>query len=557
MSAASLVFQKALAEHIDKHKDIDPIAKAQLQSLSLEWIIHHNNNHHNHDNRQTDTEINDDDDDHDDDHDGDDDKIKKGKEKENGKDLNYSAATPSLSPPKQSTTTRKQRRINGTLQISNDHIVLSFHSSCEWEWQDHDDDGGDGDNDDTNNDDENDGKPKKGKQRQNDSYRKMNFQIYVSARFSTPPNSTISTSTNTIDVIPSSSLLSSVPATTRRSSNSKNNNSRQQQRKEQRRNDKIRAGIQKRMMMDAYIHPLLRKGGGGGIDGGGERRKRSQTNVTDEDDEDDAELERVDGLLLCEGMVQQGMPKLETTCTKQPSSPQPILPFLAERVYVSEHALEGIQRALFSELAVTTISLVPDGTSSTTISASGGTTNDTEDNDNGNNHNNNNDTNDDDDGVGGGGGHTNITIMQLLLDMPYLPRPHSSRSMTAAAYYKHCLKLLGATTRSSRTATATEASSGSSSTTDLSVENHSNNPKLSRGGISSGGDEEGQERIANMLAERIALRLLEDVTVDACVKEGEDELLGQLNLMDDDTHDEDEELEQKHRPPHGKKAQRR
>jgi len=229
-----------------------------------------------------------------------------------------------------------------------------------------------------------------------------------------------------------------------------------------------------------------------------------------------------------------------------------MLPFLAE------HALEGIQRALLSELAVTTISLlVLGGTSSTTISASGGT-NDTEDNEIGNNHNiinNNNDSdNNDDDDCVEGGGHTNIAIMQLLLDMPYLPRPHSSYSMAAAAYYQHYLKHLGAT-RSSRRAPATAASSRS--TTDLSVENHNNNPKLSRGGVSSGcGDEEGQERIANMLAERIALRLLEDVTVDACVKEGEDELLGELNLLDDNNHDEDDEREQKDRPSHGKKARR-
>jgi len=36
-----------------------------------------------------------------------------------------------------------------------------------------------------------------------------------------------------------------------------------------------------------------------------------------------------------------------------------------------------------------------------------------------------------------------------------------------------------------------------------------------------------------MLGERIALRLVEDVTVDACVKEGEDELLCNLTISDD------------------------
>jgi len=227
-------------------------------------------------------------------------------------------------------------------------------------------------------------------------------------------------------------------------------------------------------------------------------------------DDDDDDLKRTDGLLLCEGMVQQGTPKPETASTKQrlfdtkfpnnnnpnsttasttqtttsPEPPQWILPFLAERVYVSEDVLEGIRRALFSELAVTTTAL-----------EAGGITDD---------------------------GHNNIAIMQSLLDMPYLPRQHSSMPV---AYYQDSLKLLG--------------------TTDT--------KNITRGG---GG---GQERIVNMLGEGIALRLLGDVTMDACVKEGEDELLGDLNILDDGTaadgHEQDHD--HGHGPPHGKRARRR
>ena len=60
-----------------------------------------------------------------------------------------------------------------------------------------------------------------------------------------------------------------------------------------------------------------------------------------------------------------------------------------------------------------------------------------------------------------------------------------------------------------------------------------------------------QQKIANALAERIALRLLEDVTVDACVREGDDELLGDLTISDSNDGDD-----RRHEPRHGKKARR-
>jgi len=63
----------------------------------------------------------------------------------------------------------------------------------------------------------------------------MKFQIYLSAAFSSAH--------------PTTSTSRSSPTSSGR-----------QNRKEQRRDDKVRAGIRKRMTMDAYINPLLVKG---------------------------------------------------------------------------------------------------------------------------------------------------------------------------------------------------------------------------------------------------------------------------------------------------------
>ena len=100
----------------------------------------------------------------------------------------------------------------------------------------------------------------------------------------------------------------------------------------------------------------------------------------------------------------------------------------------------------------------------------------------------------------------NLDVLELLLNMPYFPRSSSGGTTSAAA-------------------TSTAAFSSKSS--------------FSRHGTK-----------LNILADRAYLRLLEDAMFDACEREGEDEMLDDLNMSDvnhdgdsSDVANEDEEVD--------------
>jgi hypothetical protein len=177
--------------------------------------------------------------------------------------------------------------------------------------------------------------------------------------------------------------------------------------KEERLNDKIRSGVMNRMKEDPYVRRIMKE----------------------------------ETALLCDASIQFKLhvPPPPPTCTVEnkedistvyptgvPPLPSSCIDELEERVYVSEDALEGLRRGLFSQM------------------------------------------------------ESSIFAMELLLAMPYLPQRSPCENL----------------------------------------------------------DERNEKKLEVMLSERVVMRVLEDVMVNECEKEGEDDLLSDLSIsMKDESYE--------------------
>ena len=181
--------------------------------------------------------------------------------------------------------------------------------------------------------------------------------------------------------------------------------------KEERLNDKIRSGVINRMKEDPYVRRIMKE----------------------------------EMVLLCDASIQFKLhvPPPPPACTVENKKdigtvhptgvsrlPSSCIDELEERVYVSEDALEGLRRGLFSQM------------------------------------------------------ESSIFAMELLLAMPYLPQRSHSKNL----------------------------------------------------------DERNEKKLEVMLSERVVMRVLEDVMVNECEKEGEDDLLSDLNISTKDESYEGEGL---------------
>jgi len=175
--------------------------------------------------------------------------------------------------------------------------------------------------------------------------------------------------------------------------------------KEERLNDKIRSGVMSRMKEDPYVRRIMKE----------------------------------ETVLLCDTSIQfklhvpppppahtvenkEDIGTVHPTCTGVSPSSSSCIDELEERVYVSEDALEGLHRGLFSHM------------------------------------------------------ESSIFAMELLLAMPYLPQRSPSKNL----------------------------------------------------------DERNYKKLEVMLSERVVLRVLEDVMINECEKEGEDDLLSDLHISTKD-----------------------
>jgi len=114
----------------------------------------------------------------------------------------------------------------------------------------------------------------------------------------------------------------------------------------------------------------------------------------------------------------------------------------------------------------------------------------------------------------------NISVMEFLLDLPFLPKNTGAFMNTSSSAHT------GGSGISMTSETEEDTGPGSEM-----------RPDVERGTCTNDGKNDVQSdknKLGNMLAERVVMRVLEDVMFDQCEKEGEDELLEDLNIGGDD-----------------------
>ena len=184
---------------------------------------------------------------------------------------------------------------------------------------------------------------------------------------------------------------------------------------------KLRAGMIKRLKSDHFVKKLLiaADGEGDNSQGASKEKRGAHTNNNSE------RTHVTRGLPLCEALIQQSKSSSRAGISDTQTIGANGGYELEERVNVDEVSLEAIRKAILSHA---------DG---------------------------------------------NLDVLELLLSMPYLPRPGFAGD-----------------------------------------------------GCTDNSDQSTYSKALHSMAERAYLRLLEDAMFDACEKEGEDELLGDLNISD-------------------------